>query len=41
MDEASLKAIDKVADAGVFPEGGPTDGAPVTAVKIKTATVAA
>jgi peptidyl-prolyl cis-trans isomerase B (cyclophilin B) len=41
IDEPSLKLIDKVAEAGVVPESGPTDGAPVTPVDIKTATAAA
>ena len=41
IDEPSLKLIDKVAEAGVVPESGPTDGAPVTPVNIKTATAAA
>ncbi len=41
IDEPSLKLIDKVAEAGVVPESGPTDGAPVTPVQIKTATAAA
>ncbi len=41
IDAASLKLIDKVAEAGVVPEGGPTDGAPVTPVNIETATAAA
>ncbi|MFG1814753.1 peptidylprolyl isomerase [Kribbella sp. NPDC049174] len=41
VDEPSLKLIDKVAEAGVVPEGGPTDGAPVTPVEIKTASAAA
>jgi peptidyl-prolyl cis-trans isomerase B (cyclophilin B) len=41
LDEPSLKLIDKVAEAGVVPESGPTDGAPVIPVNIKTATAAA
>ncbi|WP_405056002.1 peptidylprolyl isomerase [Kribbella sp. NBC_01505] len=41
LDEASLKLVDKVAQAGVTPQNGPTDGAPVTPVKITTATAAA
>ncbi|MET7279213.1 peptidylprolyl isomerase [Kribbella sp. NPDC005582] len=41
LDEPSLKLIDKVAQAGVKPQNGPTDGAPVTPVKINTATAAA
>ncbi|MFI5709896.1 peptidylprolyl isomerase [Kribbella sp. NPDC051620] len=41
LDKASLEAIDKVAKAGVIPQGGPTDGKPATEVKIKTATAAA
>ncbi|TDU88575.1 peptidyl-prolyl cis-trans isomerase B (cyclophilin B) [Kribbella voronezhensis] len=43
VDEAGLKAIDKVANAGVVPspQGGPTDGAPYTPVEIKSATAAA
>ncbi|NEA36523.1 peptidylprolyl isomerase [Streptomyces sp. SID13031] len=40
LDKASLETIDKVAKAGVIPEGGPTDGKPATEVKIKTATAA-
>jgi peptidyl-prolyl cis-trans isomerase B (cyclophilin B) len=40
IDEAGLKLIDKVAEAGVVPEGGPTDGSPVTPVNIKSATAA-
>jgi peptidyl-prolyl cis-trans isomerase B (cyclophilin B) len=40
VDATSLKAIDKVANAGVIPEGGPTDGKPATPVNIKTATAA-
>jgi peptidyl-prolyl cis-trans isomerase B (cyclophilin B) len=41
IDAASLKLIDKVAEAGVVPQNGPTDGAPVTPVNIETATAAA
>ncbi|MGW1340041.1 peptidylprolyl isomerase [Kribbella sp. NPDC002412] len=41
IDEPSLKLIDKVAEAGVVPQNGPTDGAPVTPVDIKTASAAA
>jgi peptidyl-prolyl cis-trans isomerase B (cyclophilin B) len=41
LDEPSLKLIDKVANAGVKPQNGPTDGAPITPVKINTATAAA
>jgi peptidyl-prolyl cis-trans isomerase B (cyclophilin B) len=41
VDEASLKLIDKVARTGVVPQNGPTDGAPITPVEIKTATAAA
>ena len=41
IDEPSLKLVDKVAEAGVVPEGGPADGAPVTPVNIETATAAA
>jgi peptidyl-prolyl cis-trans isomerase B (cyclophilin B) len=43
VDEAGLKAIDKVANAGVIPgpQGGPTDGRPYIPVNIKTATAAA
>ncbi|MEU4608437.1 peptidylprolyl isomerase [Kribbella sp. NPDC023972] len=41
IDEPSLKLIDKVAEAGVTPQNGPTDGTPVTPVKIETATAAA
>ncbi|MFI7064589.1 peptidylprolyl isomerase [Kribbella sp. NPDC050124] len=41
LDEPSLKLIDKVAEAGVVPQNGPTDGAPVTPVDIKTASAAA
>ncbi|WP_112246502.1 peptidylprolyl isomerase [Kribbella monticola] len=43
VDEAGLKAIDKVANAGVVPspQGGPTDGAPYIPVEIKSATAAA
>jgi peptidyl-prolyl cis-trans isomerase B (cyclophilin B) len=41
VDEAGLKAIDKVANAGVIPQGGPTDGRPYIPVDIKTATAAA
>jgi peptidyl-prolyl cis-trans isomerase B (cyclophilin B) len=40
VDAPSLKAIDKVANAGVIPAGGPTDGKPATPVTIKTATAA-
>ena len=40
VDAAGLKLIDKVANAGVIPEGGPTDGKPATEVKITTATAA-
>ncbi|GAA0608277.1 peptidylprolyl isomerase [Kribbella sandramycini] len=41
IDEPSLKILDKVAQAGVKPQNGPTDGAPATPVKINTATSAA
>jgi peptidyl-prolyl cis-trans isomerase B (cyclophilin B) len=41
IDEPSLELIDKVAEAGVTPQNGPTDGSPVTPVKIETATAAA
>ncbi|WP_433166328.1 peptidylprolyl isomerase [Kribbella sp. CA-247076] len=41
LDEPSLKLIDKVAEAGVTPQNGPTDGAPVTPVNIQTASAAA
>jgi peptidyl-prolyl cis-trans isomerase B (cyclophilin B) len=41
IDEASLKLIDKVAEAGVAPQNGPQDGTPITPVEIKTATAAA
>ena len=41
IDEASLKLIDKVAQAGVIPQNGPQDGTPVTPVDIKSATTAA
>jgi peptidyl-prolyl cis-trans isomerase B (cyclophilin B) len=41
IDEASLGLIDKVAEAGVNPQNGPTDGSPKTPVKIETATAAA
>ncbi|WP_020392530.1 peptidylprolyl isomerase [Kribbella catacumbae] len=40
VDKAGLELIDKVANAGVIPEGGPTDGKPATPVEIKTATAA-
>jgi peptidyl-prolyl cis-trans isomerase B (cyclophilin B) len=40
IDAESLKAIDKVANAGVIPQNGPTDGRPVLPVNIKTATAA-
>jgi peptidyl-prolyl cis-trans isomerase B (cyclophilin B) len=40
VDATSLKAIDKVANAGVIPAGGPTDGKPAIPVDIKTATAA-
>ncbi|MEV8373696.1 peptidylprolyl isomerase [Kribbella sp. NPDC056861] len=40
VDKASLEAIDKVANAGVVPQGGPTDGKPATPVEIKTVTAA-
>jgi peptidyl-prolyl cis-trans isomerase B (cyclophilin B) len=40
VDEPSLKLIDKVAEAGVQPGASPGDGAPVTPVKIVTATAA-
>jgi peptidyl-prolyl cis-trans isomerase B (cyclophilin B) len=40
VDGPSLKEIDKVAKAGVIPEGGPTDGRPAIPVNIKTATAA-
>jgi peptidyl-prolyl cis-trans isomerase B (cyclophilin B) len=40
VDKAGLDAIDKVAKAGVIPEGGPTDGKPATPVQIKSATAA-
>ncbi|WP_329006021.1 peptidylprolyl isomerase [Kribbella sp. NBC_00709] len=41
IDEASVKLIDKVAEAGVSPQQGPQDGTPITPVEIKTATAAA
>jgi peptidyl-prolyl cis-trans isomerase B (cyclophilin B) len=41
VDVNGLKAIDKVANAGVIPEGGPTDGHPATPVNITTVTAAA
>ncbi|MFG1906337.1 peptidylprolyl isomerase [Kribbella sp. NPDC048928] len=41
IDEPSVKLIDKVAEAGVTPENGPQDGAPITPVEIKSATAAA
>jgi len=41
IDEAGVKLIDRVAEAGVTPENGPQDGAPITPVNIKTATAAA
>ncbi|MGZ0148407.1 peptidylprolyl isomerase [Kribbella sp. WER1] len=41
IDEAGLKEIDKVAEAGVTPQNGPQDGTPITPVDIKTATAAA
>ncbi|MEU8223232.1 peptidylprolyl isomerase [Kribbella sp. NPDC048915] len=41
IDEAGLKLIDKVAEAGVDPQNGPDDGAPKTPVEIKSATSAA
>jgi peptidyl-prolyl cis-trans isomerase B (cyclophilin B) len=41
IDQAGVKLIDKVAEAGVTPENGPQDGAPITPVNIKTATAAA
>jgi peptidyl-prolyl cis-trans isomerase B (cyclophilin B) len=41
IDEAGLKLIDKVAEAGVTPQNGPQDGTPVTPVEIKSATAAA
>ncbi|MFF1818489.1 peptidylprolyl isomerase [Kribbella sp. NPDC058245] len=41
LDEPSLKLVDKVAEAGVKPQNGPTDGAPITPVKINSATAAA
>lgn len=41
VDKPSLELIDKVANAGVIPAGGPTDGRPATPVEIKTATAAA
>ncbi|TWD82018.1 peptidyl-prolyl cis-trans isomerase B (cyclophilin B) [Kribbella amoyensis] len=40
VDATGLKAIDKVANAGVLPEGGPTDGKPATEVRITSATAA-
>jgi peptidyl-prolyl cis-trans isomerase B (cyclophilin B) len=40
IDEPSVKLIDKVAEAGVTPENGPQDGAPITPVEIKSATAA-
>jgi peptidyl-prolyl cis-trans isomerase B (cyclophilin B) len=40
VDKVGLEAIDKVARAGVIPEGGPTDGKPATPVQIKSATAA-
>jgi peptidyl-prolyl cis-trans isomerase B (cyclophilin B) len=41
IDQASVKLIDKVAEAGVTPQNGPQDGTPITPVEIKTATAAA
>jgi peptidyl-prolyl cis-trans isomerase B (cyclophilin B) len=41
IDEPSLKLIDKVAEAGVTPQNGPTDGPPITPVNIQAATAAA
>lgn len=41
VDKPSLDVLDKVANAGVIPEGGPTDGKPATPVQIKTATTPA
>jgi peptidyl-prolyl cis-trans isomerase B (cyclophilin B) len=41
VDQAGLKLIDQVAKTGVTPQNGPTDGAPITPVEIKTATAAA
>jgi peptidyl-prolyl cis-trans isomerase B (cyclophilin B) len=41
IDEPSLKLVDKVAEAGVTPQNGPQDGAPITPVDIKSATAAA
>jgi peptidyl-prolyl cis-trans isomerase B (cyclophilin B) len=41
VDQAGLKLIDQVARTGVTPQNGPTDGAPITPVEIKTATAAA
>jgi peptidyl-prolyl cis-trans isomerase B (cyclophilin B) len=41
IDEASLKLIDKVAEAGVTPGQAAGDGAPITPVEIKTASAAA
>jgi len=40
VDTAGLQALDKVANAGVIPQNGPTDGKPATPVTIKTATAA-
>jgi peptidyl-prolyl cis-trans isomerase B (cyclophilin B) len=41
VDAAGIKLIDKVAQAGVSPVNGPTDGSPITPVEIKSATAAA
>jgi peptidyl-prolyl cis-trans isomerase B (cyclophilin B) len=40
VDPAGLQLIDKVAQQGVLPTGGPGDGSPVTPVKIRTAVAA-
>ncbi|WP_278259648.1 peptidylprolyl isomerase [Nocardioides convexus] len=36
VDKAGLQAIDKAAAAGVTPQNGPEDGAPVTPIKIES-----
>jgi peptidyl-prolyl cis-trans isomerase B (cyclophilin B) len=41
IDEAGVKLIDKVAEAGVTPQQSPQDGTPIIPVEIKTATAAA
>ena len=41
VDANGLKEIDKVANAGVIPEGGPTDGKPAIPVNITSVTAAA